>query len=200
MCRWLRRIGEFAPLCYSIAALAAEITSLAWSTGLDLTLANNQGHTALHKAAYKGHGGLCRWLIANTALGCSQDAAKEPEEPIVDICAEAPEWPANHIAPECSLCDRSKDLVCCVGYRRDAGGYTPAMIAREQRHEAFAALSEARAPPPPPRRPAKGSRLQVLDGDGEEPVWRDEVGTVMAIAAVGRSTSGPRTAAGGLYG
>ena len=70
----------------------------------------------------------------------------------------------------------------------------------EQRHEAFAALSEARAPPPPPRRPAKGSRLQVLDGDGEEPVWRDEVGTVMAIAAVGRSTSGPRTAAGGLYG
>lgn len=138
MCRWLRRIGEFAPLCYSIAALAAEITSLAWSTGLDLTLANNQGHTALHKAAYKGHGGLCRWLIANTALGCSQDAAKEPEEPIVDICAEAPEWPANHIAPECSLCDRSKDLVCCVGYRRDAGGYTPAMIAREQRHEALA--------------------------------------------------------------
>lgn len=138
MCRWLRRIGEFAPLCYSIAALAAEITSPAWSTGLDLTLANNQGHTALHKAAYKGHDGLCRWLIANTALGCSQDAAKEPEEPTVDICAEAPEWPANHIAPECSLCDRSKDRVCCVGYRRDAGGYTPAMIAREQRHEALA--------------------------------------------------------------
>ena len=27
---------------------------------------------------------------------------------------------------------------CCIGYRRDAGGYTPAMIAREQRHEALA--------------------------------------------------------------
>ena len=69
-----------------------------------------------------------------------------------------------------------------------------------QRHAVFAALSEARAPLPPPRRPAKGSRIQVLDGDGEEPVWSDEVGTAMAIAAVGRSTSGPRTAAGGLYG
>ena len=76
--------------------------------GLDLTLPNKQGHTALHKAAYKGHDALCHWLLANTALGC------------------------------CSASDGCCCSSCCVGFRRDAGGYTPAMIAREQRHEALA--------------------------------------------------------------
>lgn len=82
--------------------------------GLDLSLPNNQGHTALHKAAYKGHAALCRWLISNTCLGCSRGKAG------VDLSAE-----------------------CCVGFRRDAGGYTPAMIAREQRHEALAEWLQA---------------------------------------------------------
>ena len=87
-------------------------------------MANNQGHTALHKAAYKGHDTLCRWLIANTALGCSQDKEKVQQEPRGS--------------------DGSEEVVsgeqceCCIGYQRDAGGDTPAMNAREQRHGALA--------------------------------------------------------------
>jgi ankyrin repeat protein len=87
-----------------------------WYTyvGLDLSLPNKQGHTALHKAAYKGHDALCRWLIANTCLGCNR----------------------GKVGADTSV-------VCCVGFQRDAGGYTPAMIAREQRHEALAAWLQA---------------------------------------------------------
>ena len=74
----------------------------------------------MHKAAYKGHDALCRWLIGNTALGCCQDTDKHnaEEEPRADSTGE--------------------NFECCIGYRRDAGGYTPAMIAREQGHEALA--------------------------------------------------------------
>ena len=31
--------------------------------GLDCRVANKQGHTALHKAAYKGHSMLVKWLL-----------------------------------------------------------------------------------------------------------------------------------------
>ena len=99
MCRWLKRIG------------------------LDLTLTNNQGHTALHKAAYKGHDTLCRWLVANTLLGCKHDAEKGGAQVGPTLVMQT---------------DRDETSECCIGYRRDAGGYTPAMIAREQRHEALA--------------------------------------------------------------
>jgi len=32
------------------------------SEGVDLAITNNQGHNALHKAAYGGHRELCEWL------------------------------------------------------------------------------------------------------------------------------------------
>lgn len=133
-CRWLRDVGcnwrkvnDWGCNAAHWAALQGNLPMCRWlrRIGLDLTLANNQGHTALHKAAYKGHEMLCRWLIANTALGCRQDAEKDNAQvgPTLDNGTQAG-------------CDETSE--CCIGYRRDAGGYTPAMIAREQRHEALA--------------------------------------------------------------
>jgi len=112
------------------AALQGNLPMCVWlrKLGLDLSLANNQGHTALHKAAYKGHAPLCRWLIENTTLGCS----RKPQKPAAVLPEPEPE-------PE----PDSEAAACCAGFRRDGGGYTPAMIAREQRHEALATWLEA---------------------------------------------------------
>ena len=62
----------------------------------------------------------------------------------------------------------------------------------ERRSAVFAKLSSTKGPIPPPLEPARGSRLESLDGGGAEEIWSDEIGTAMAIAAVGRD-SGPRS-------
>jgi hypothetical protein len=37
--------------------------------GLDISIINNNGHSALHKAASKGQSGVCAWLLNEECLG-----------------------------------------------------------------------------------------------------------------------------------
>ena len=137
MCIWLHRIG------------------------LSLSLANNQGHTALHKAAYKGHGELCRWLVGNTRLG------PQPETSTGSLTGYTNQCDDNPAATDGATGIRAEveeEELWCLGFIADAGGYTPSMIAREQRHsdlaEWLSAMEVAHAP--------VGHREERCPDSGEE--------------------------------
>lgn len=52
------------------AALSGNLQMCAWLAMVEVRLeqVNSQGHTALHKAAFKGHGAVVQWLLQHTAI------------------------------------------------------------------------------------------------------------------------------------
>ena len=59
----LNQFGCNALLWCSQGAATPEIFSWLHSTGADFTLVNDNGHSALHKAAQRGNASACKWLV-----------------------------------------------------------------------------------------------------------------------------------------
>ena len=77
-----------------------DMTKYLFDAGLDLWQANEQGHNALHKAAYGGHLELCRWLL-NVPSESSDDAMPVKQR--------------NEIAAaRASLCDKRGQSPACL--------------------------------------------------------------------------------------
>ena len=55
--RWGCNVAHFSCLAGSL-----EVAQWLAARGVDMAVANDQGHNALHKAAYGGHRELCAWL------------------------------------------------------------------------------------------------------------------------------------------
>ncbi|CAE8629330.1 unnamed protein product [Polarella glacialis] len=82
VCNWFvleARANLHAKNCYGCnasqwAALAGSVPMNRWlqKAGLDLHVLNNNGHSALHKAAVKGQGQVCEWLLEDAGLGLPQ--------------------------------------------------------------------------------------------------------------------------------
>ena len=59
----LNQFGCNALLWCSQGAATPEIFSWLHSAGADFTLVNDNGHSALHKAAQRGNASTCKWLV-----------------------------------------------------------------------------------------------------------------------------------------
>ncbi|CAE8696156.1 unnamed protein product, partial [Polarella glacialis] len=78
-------------LPHHFAALAGMTESCKWlrSRGVDLALGNNQGHNALHKAAYGGHRELCCWLQDEVGLDREASVQDTRGQTPVDLARKA---------------------------------------------------------------------------------------------------------------
>jgi hypothetical protein len=79
VCKWMvfqaacdfAKLNEFGCNAIQWAAQASNLEMCRWlaALGLDLTIINNNGHSALHKAASKGQARVCEWLLNEECLG-----------------------------------------------------------------------------------------------------------------------------------
>lgn len=84
MCEWLLDVGgvnlhalnSYGCNASQWAAQAGDVRMLSWlaQRGLDLKIVNRNGHSALHKAAVKGHATACDWLLTHAGLGAAHMA------------------------------------------------------------------------------------------------------------------------------
>ena len=77
--------------------------------GVDLTVLNRNGHSAVHKAAVKGNRDACEWLLARGGLGPPPQRAAvhvgqrehARREPVVQQPCEVPAWRGGQVGAAC---------------------------------------------------------------------------------------------------
>jgi hypothetical protein len=79
VCKWMvfqagcnfSAMNEFGCNAIQWAVQTGNLEMCRWlsALGLDLTIVNNNGHSALHKAASKGQAYVCEWLLNEECLG-----------------------------------------------------------------------------------------------------------------------------------
>lgn len=74
-CDW-RALNAFGCNAAQWAAQSGDVRMCQWLArlGLDMTLLNNNGHSAVHKAAVKGRRETCEWLLEKGGLGADHVA------------------------------------------------------------------------------------------------------------------------------
>ncbi|KAF4673172.1 hypothetical protein FOL47_010881 [Perkinsus chesapeaki] len=76
----VHHVNRWGCIVTHFAALSGKLETMKWCHSVlspaELVLGNDQGHTALHKAAYGGHRDICEWLIT---LDCFKELLDTPD-------------------------------------------------------------------------------------------------------------------------